>query len=273
MKIKKRILIAIVFILLLSACDGTGTPGSPFFTTLAETPRTDLYRVGLYSYPGMRSLAVYIEPGFRKGETIEKDSYGREYCTFWFPGCRFYNGLEQKGTIHNAIVILQACRDNKIYYYEDFCFRIIPNEGLSEDELLTFLEQNDWEKPFRVEKCSSREYSNNPDGEHGDFEGMPMKNEYEFYVFAKRKWFPNMVDTATGPLSQDKNGQMLLWIVENNEGGEEKTVEDREYVRWLVIVPPNYEDFEFSKDAMQVETLDFGPTLHEFKIAHGWVFE
>ncbi len=269
MKLKRCLSITILFLMMLLACDGSGTPGSPFFRTSIAYPRTDLYRVGLYSFPGMRRLFVRIEREketvfSRSRERVEKDSYGREYCIFWFPGCAFYDGLSQGKSVHNAIVVLQACKDDKIFYYEDYCFRIIPEGGLSETELSEFLYQNDWGKPFQEGKCSSRDYTRFPESaEQGDFEGMPMKEEFSFYVFAEEnKWFPNEI--AENRLSEDKNGNMLLWIVEEKE---------EEYTSWFVIVPPIIKNFDFSRDAMRVDTLDFGPALHAFKTEHNWAFE
>ena len=198
--------------------------------------------------------------------------------------------------VHSALVVLQAHKDNKIYFYEDYCFRVIPSDGLSDLEKAEFLARNDWNEPIQEGKMSSRTDSlstNIITSDDSLFDIIDM-------AFPNRVLFDHLI--------QDDNGNWLIWITEQEgysqwqakikENLEEKdqqmddyplqeksfiemanscirkeSEKQAEYKTWIVIWPSPSENFDFEKDAMLVDTLDFGPALHKFKLAHSWVFE
>ena len=286
MRKSRFIIIILVLFFIALSCE------RPRFASSAKDPRTDLFRLGIYSFPA-RSMMIQRKNG---KENIQRDEYGRECCVFHIADSGwFYSDLPEAGKYPSAIVILQACRNDRIYYYEDICFRIIPEDGLSDIELASFMEQNDWNMPFREENCSSRFYSKTG----WDYDGMPMEGVSDFVKVIGGQYFPDQIDW--GCLSEDKDGNVLLWMVEKTgkagfEAEEAKWIEehpklyksilygfihsrrwDRQMsnnpcTNWMVLRPIDRE-FDFERDVMRVDTLDFGPALHEFKVAHGWVFE
>ncbi len=288
---KKSLLLCYLlsFILIFQiACNsqhGTRVKGTSFYST-AKVPRIDLLRLGQYCIPGMdpipgRGKAVFIERDADNQEIIQRDSYGRECCVFDFSDAGDFEGIPDGKGIHKVMVVLQACEDSIIYFYEDYCFRILPSDGLSDAEITEFLIRNDWDKPLNMNNCSSRDCS---------LSTYTIGNLDGNFIDALKMSFPDYVTFEF--LLQDTNGNWLIWIKEQegyaefseavNRSKDHKEADkliyeyfEKEHVCscQLIIWPKTGSDFNYEQDTMNVETLDFGPTLHEFKLSHGWVFE
>lgn len=187
----------------------------------------DAYTVAAYSVVGADDV--------KEMKVIDKDQYGRKlvYLKIGNPVFySYYSNRTPETMCSHVFLISQETKDNKVYYYEDVCFRVYEKES----DFTTFkrneLEiENDWGQPLNEEKMT---YRNTIKRGGAKFEGTgidifggtdcndPWLAFYLAYYKRdtiepqdKRHMVPDLLDA-------DRN-QNLLWVVhqyeENNDGG------------------------------------------------------
>ena len=243
------LLVLVVTLLMISGCVLLHKEGaSPYY----HGNRYDLFRLALNSFPGPRfGLGVTI-----KNASIEKDSYGRELYVVRMDHAKGFYG---EG-INAAYVISQAHDDEekRIYYYEDICFKLfIFDKGLDDVLLKELKEDNDWNQPINMDKCSSRSFAN-------DFAGMDnLSFNYSAYVSIEKAFGEDIKDSIC-PITMDVLGKELYSVmVEKN--GERKS--------YLVIYHPG-QRISIESNCLELTNIDdvLGNELHQFKIRNEWVF-
>ena len=254
----KRLLAVLFSIILLTGCDISKVLFS--FTEKAKD-RQDLYYTAAYSLAGPNvGLAAQHQEKNVEAD-IETDQYGRELFTVWISKFVFYD-LTGRGDYTTfrpgkAKVILQKHDDEKIYYYEDFCFLLESEDGFPTDKIDALKERNDWGMPLQEEKCSSRFY-----GVHWDWGVLVYQwdSKKEKRIQA---CFPGSVRVY--PVVADKNGKILC--------GVRTYLEETDlYKSYYVIYDPVIKGVDPEKGIMELKSLDFGQELHELKIRNGWNF-
>jgi hypothetical protein len=252
----KRLLAVFIAIILLTGC---GTLKEMFTFTEKAKDRPDLYYTAAYSLAGPNVGLSAKHPDETVEADIETDQYGRELFTVWIPGFVLYNlnGTKAEDDFRptSVKVILQKHNDNKIYYYEDFCFLLETEDGFPSDKIDTLKAKNDWGTPLQMEKCSSRIY--------GDYKCGNL-TQFDSTIESRIKQCVNGAVTVY-PVVADINGKILCGVSTYLEH------EDR-YKGFYVIYDPSIQGVDIEKGIMEIKTLDFGEELHELKIRNGWNF-
>ena len=250
MKRSLQILSLITVLCLLTGCFVFHKEGdSPYY----YGNRYDLFRLALNSFPGPREgLGARIDETF-----IETDNYGREMYIIeihhagWF----YHNTITNDDSkVNAAYAISQMHDDKKIYYYEDFCFKLFDNnDGLQQSLLEELKIENDCNKPIQMERCSSRLYED-------DFAGMEnLRFNYNAWssilnIFGK--------ESQICAITEDANGKELYGVCIEKNGEKDS---------YFVIYNPET-GIDPDYGIMELKSLDFGEELHELKIRNGWNF-
>ena len=238
----KRIIAILLIVVLLLGC----------YTKKAKD-RPELYYAAAYSFVGPN---VVLSPSIREyaiEADIETDQYGRELFVIWIQSVDFYGNLDDNFCPSEAMVIVQKYDDNKVYYYEDFCFLFETKEGYPEDQVGAFKAKNDWDSPINEEKCSSRFY--------WDYNMFPNSYWNTNVNDSVAETFPNL--TCSYYVTADKDGKVLFGVL---------THQDNLYKSYYVIYDPTISGIDQEKGIMELTSLDFGADLHELKIRNGWNF-
>ncbi len=224
--------------------------------------RYDLFRLALNSFPGPRQgRGASIDEN-----TIETDEFGRElYIVNIYHAGEFY-GWDKEINVNAAYVILQAHDSNKIYYYEDICFRLFDDDiGLDKSLLEGLKTDNDWNQPLHLEKCASRLYE-------GDFAGMSnLTFDYDAQKSIKNafgKQYSITTDSKQSfisiiPITEDYSGKEIYGVRVNKDDKD---------TCFMVIYHPEKE-FDMENNVLELTTVDFGEELHQFKIRNDWDFQ
>lgn len=214
-----------------------------------NTNHYDIYLTTTYSFPAA-------------GETIknvETDDYGRKMCTVWMEPLNFYfidGGINKKGYTPSMVkIILQQSNETHIYYYEDACFLFASADGFTTESIEQLKEQNDWNQPLKIEKCSVASSNKLYDGmDH-------IKNQSASITLIKEK-FENVVSWFG--VVEDKNGKVLYGLYTYDEASDL-------FQSYFVIVDPQ-NGIDPNHGVMKLTSLDFGEELHNFKIQNNWTF-
>ena len=249
MKRYRHIIILLSIMCFLVGCTLLHKEGdSPYYSG----NRYDLYRLALNSFPGPREGrgAIIDET------SIEKDDYGRELYIIQFhhAGWFYYDTIVNDSNVNAAYVISQGHDDQRVYYYEDLCFKLFDDSENIQRSLLEEMKMgNDWNKPINKDKCSSRLYTD-------DFAGMQnLTFNYDAWksissLFGK--------ESQICAITEDASGKELYGVCVEKDGIK---------ASYLVIYHPGKE-IDIEKDTLKLSSFDFGTELHEFKTQHDWDF-
>lgn len=255
----KRIFIIVMSLLFCGCASLYKEGGSAYYSG----NRYDLFRLALNSFPGPREGR-----GARIDEnTIETDDFGRElYIVKIHHAGEFYGWNNKETNVNAAYMILQAHDNKKIYYYEDFCFKLFDeNKGLDKSLLEELKADNDWNQPLYLEKCSSRLYE-------GDYAGMSnltfdydaqkgIKDAFGKQYSIKADSTDNFISIIT--ITEDASGKEL-YGVRVNKNGKDKC--------FFVIYHPE-KGIDMENNVLELTTLDFGEELHQLKLRNDWDFQ
>ena len=249
----KRALFILLAVLMLFGCKGTKKVKN----------RPDLYTLAACSFVGPRIGLSNRNRDSLVEATIEMDQYGRELVTVWNPNAGFYDltgGEEESAFVPFLVkVILQKHDDKKIYYYEDYCFLMETEKGFSQESIEAFKTKNDWDKPIKTEKCSSRFYDNYKDINLGEWKNPDAGIERSVV-----RSFSNFKTVLVDPVDADSIGKILCGVLAFDEQGL--------YKSYYAIYDPATKGVDSDKGMMELTSLDFGQELHELKILNGWNF-
>lgn len=264
MKNAYKLICILMILLLISGCSLLHKEGgSPYYSGT----RYDLFRLALNSFPGPRQgLGVKIDES-----TIEKDDFGRElYVVKMMQASEYYQGdiLIGVGTIDAAYVIAQAHDDQRVYYYEDICFRLFNSQsqkGIRQNLLEELKESNDWNQPLHLEKCASRLYED-------DFAGMDNltfdESAHTSIEDAFGKRYSIKAESEEGYIS-------IIKITADASGKELYGVRVKKLDKnkcFMVIYHPG-KKIDMESNVLELTTVDFGEELHQLKIRNDWDFE
>ena len=122
----------------------------------------------------------------------------------------------------------------------------------------TLKEDNDWNQPINMDKCSSRSFA-------GDFAGMEnLSFNYTAFVSIEKAFGEEIIKDSIHPITMDVSGKELYSVrVEKN--GERKS--------YLVIFHPG-QRVRINSNCLELTNIDddLGNELHQFKIRNDWVF-
>lgn len=238
----KHIIAILLVVVLLLGC-----------STKMAKDRSELYYAAAYSFVGPN---VGLTASMRENDIeaeIETDQYGRELFVIWIQRMEFYGNLNDYFCPSEVMVIVQKYDDNKVYYYEDFCFLFETKEGYPEDQVEAFKAKNDWNSPFNEKKCSSRLY--------WDYNVLPKSYWSTKVNDSIAETFPSL--TGLYYVTADKDGKVLFGVL---------TYQDNSYNSYYVIYDPTISSIDQEKGIMELTSLDFGADLHELKLRNGWNF-
>lgn len=190
-----------------------------------------------------------------KGESIERDAYGRELFKYYiYPG-----GYEPICNELCVYIISQRQTLTNILYYEDFCFILSDSfNKFTQDDIDALKNKNDWGNPFVLEKCSERS------------KGIPS-SEFEY---------PQAKETIKQIITKyiDKNCELMYYIgMDKDKDGNILIVfqakkDDEETRNYMIILtsrglPRGKECFAEIEDLY-----NYQEQLHDLKIANDWNF-
>ena len=219
----------------------------------------NLYLTAVYNFPGPKEdQGVMFSSSLVRN--ITSDSYGRILFTILIPQqMNIYAidcGLNDMGfKPGEALVIMQMSEENRIYFYEDYCFLLETREGFSKESIEKFKERNDWEQPLCPEKMSSRLSGSL-------FKGMD--HVYSYQRETVKSLFPNLDIPRICSFNEDNDGKVVLAVNTYDEATDRFTT-------FFAIYNPET-GIDMAKGVMELKSLDFGEELHELKISNGWDF-
>ncbi len=227
-----------------------------------EEERQKMYLTASYSFVGPREDHSLVT-GNKRIKNVKTDSYGRKMFTVWISSAmNFYAincGIKDISfKPSRAMVIMQGSDDEKIYFYEDYCFLLETEEGFLQQKVDELMERNDWNKPLQPEKMSSRLSGD-------EFEGMTNiitvgRKEQEVIELL----FPTVKVVRICPINEDYNGKVLLGINTYDEASDRFTS--------YFMIYDQETDVDRKENVIELTTLDFGDEMHQFKIQNNWDF-
>ena len=137
MKRVKTIGSLIIVLLILSSALPSGC-----FTKRYSPDMVRMFTQVFHAVPGGRSYDKHVI----EGKIIETDEYGRICFSF------------ETGGLLTGICIMQKYDEEYVYYYDNVSYLTsVWTRRYSEEEWITFKEQNDWNQPIDEEKMIKRE--------------------------------------------------------------------------------------------------------------------
>lgn len=225
-----------------------------------DDEKFNLYLTAAYSIPGpcVDASKFSRENGV---EDIITDEYGRKMFTLWLPDLNFYvinGGQDYRGFVPDeALFITQKYDDERVYYYEDYCFLIVPEKGLTPEMIKAFQKMNDWNTPFQENKCSFRKNETLAESmEWMCYEKRPQD--------AIRKVLPDTVRTFAVVSDKSRNA---LYGVSTYDADSDL------YKNYFVIYKGSKDSVDREQGILELTSLDFGEDLHELKIRNDWDFK
>lgn len=243
-------IVCIILLLNLSSCFAIDP--DPY----AGGKHKDLYALVNCTVPGA--------PGYDNVtiDIIETDSYGR--TLFRFSSCsQFYHDAAKNSNANDfrnlrAYVICQKSNDNTVYYMENVCYLTTKSwSDISEEDLLSFKQDNMWDQEFDEDKCSIRKfikslrYSFPSEDELVDILGTPSDS----------------TNFITSVVSVDRNGRTLAFVREISSASSY----EYRYCKSYILISD--ENGEYSREC-SIEIQDFynhQEDLATLKQASGWV--
>ena len=206
---------------------------------LNRLDRPDLFSVFASSY-------VPISPDGEWDEIyeIETDSYGR--ILFVYVTYGYNNKINHRS---NWAFVCQKSDEHYVYYYDN-CYINIQDKELTNSELDTIKQMNDWNEPLNESKCSKT----NQTEEFRRFDDINEPLVLDLFECDED------CDEIVYPICIDTNGLRLYYYlqIESNT---------RKFKDSYIVIKLSNGSFVFEKNADEVKSKD---QLEEFKIRYNW---
>lgn len=136
-------ILVLVAIILLSGCHQKGTVG--------DTKLYEPFRIADANIPLADNLHT---SQFDRVTELETDAYGRRHFSYKTYPAMYAGQVE----IH---IICQMTKDDKVYYYPDYCYLIRTEDAaaFTEEDITSLKEWNDWDRPLDENKMCTTSYS------------------------------------------------------------------------------------------------------------------